>query len=522
MTCPYRLDPTGSDLQGEAALLRSRGPAVQIELPGGVVAWSVNTYAAARQVFADPRFAKDPRNHWPAYISGEIKDDWPLISWVRMDSMAIADGEHHRHLRGLVAGSFTARRVEALRPLIERTVTQLLDGMTGATADLRRDFAFQLPALIICEIFGVPQEARAEVLKGGQVAVDTTLTPEEAEANLRNWQASLHELAMSKRHSPGDDMTTRLVQAGLNDSELVGSLFMLLGAGSVTVTNLITKAVLLLLTHPGQLELVRSGQAGWDDVVEETLRLEPAIVHLPLRYATEDVEIGEAAIGKGEPVSICLAAANRDPAQHGATADEFDLTRAGKEHLAFGHGVHHCLGAALARLQCGIALSALFQRFPQLRLALLPEQLQPEETFIMNGNVSLPVELGADMAVLEVPERIIAAWARNDADAFAEVFTEDATLILPGDVYLTGREEIRAFMAKGYAGPYQGTRVMGTPLAFKRLGERAILMLTKGGVLAPGEETVTPEREIRASWIMSKQDDRWLITAYQNTPLKAS
>jgi len=127
-----------------------------------------------------------------------------------------------------------------------------------------------------------------------------------------------------------------------------------------------------------------------------------------------------------------------------------------------------------------------------------------------------------DAAVHDVPQRIVAAWADNDAAAFAAVFTEDASLILPGNVYLTSREEIRAFMTEAFAGPYKGTRVFGTPLALKYLGDHVALVLTQGGVLAPDESEVPAERAIRASWLLSRQGPQWLIAAYQNTPIPAA
>lgn len=128
---------------------------------------------------------------------------------------------------------------------------------------------------------------------------------------------------------------------------------------------------------------------------------------------------------------------------------------------------------------------------------------------------------GGEAAVQEVPGRVMAAWASNDADAFAEVFTEDASLILPGDVYLTSREEIRSFMTAAFAGPYKGTRVFGKPVAVKPLGADAVMMITQGGVMAPGETEVAPERAIRATWVLSRQPSGWLVTAYQNTPVAA-
>lgn len=399
MDRPYVIDRTGRDVQSEAADLRARGPAVEVELPGGVRAWSINSHALAKRVFADPRVAKDPRKHWPAFVKGDIRDDWPLISWVKMDSMTIADGDDHRRLRRLIAPDFGPRRIEAQRPAVERIVADLLDALgrrpAGVTVDLRKEYAYQVPARMICELFGVPEEARPEVLRGLELAVDTTISPADAEENLRGWHLALQRLVAAKREAPEDDMTSHLVQAQprLSDSELVGSLFNVLGAGSETVMNMITKAVLDLLAHPDQLALVRSGQASWDDVIEETLRFDAPIAQLPLRFATADIELDGVTIPKGAPILMCLAAAGRDRDRHGPSAGRFDITRTDKEHLSFGHGAHYCIGAPLARLEATIALPALFQRFPDLALAVRPDELEPPGTFIMNGVRTLPIRL---------------------------------------------------------------------------------------------------------------------------------
>ncbi|GAB3971215.1 cytochrome P450 [Plantactinospora veratri] len=400
--CPYVIDRTGGDILAEAARLRELGSAVRVELPGGVPAWSITSYALARRLFADPRVVKDPRRYWPAFIDGEIGDDWPLISWVKMDSMTLVDGDDHRRLRGLVAPDFGPRRIEAQRPLVERIVADLLDRLaerpTDRPVDLRASFAAPLPAQMICELFGVPEEARPEVLRGLELAVDTTLPPEEAAANVAHWQVALRELAAAKRAAPADDMTSRLVQAHdreglLSESELVGSLFNVLGAGSETVMNLLTKAIVALLTHPDQRELVATGRASWSDVIEETLRAEAPIAQLPLRFAAEDIEVDGVTIERGSPILICLAAAGRDPDRYGASAETFDLTRPDKDHLSFGYGAHFCIGASLARLEASVALPALFERFPALTLAVPPAELAPPGTFIMNGLRSLPVYL---------------------------------------------------------------------------------------------------------------------------------
>lgn len=399
--CPYSIDVSGSDVQAEGAHLRSLGQVVQVEMPGGVLAWSVNGHELAKQVFADHRVAKDPRKHWTAYINGEIPDDWPLISWVKMDSMAINDGDEHKRLRGLISRSFSPRRIAAKRPLVEQIVAGLLDELAlaepGEPVDLKY-FGHQVAAQTIFELFGVPHEAREEVLRGGAAAVDTTVSPEQAAANFMAWQGALAAVVAAKREALAEDMISDLIKARdedgrLTDSELIGSLFMALGAGSETVVNMLSMAILNLLTHPDQLELVRSGKVSWDEVVDEIMRFEPPLVMLPLRYATEDLELGGVSIPKGDAILICLSATARDPELHGETADEFDITRADKEHLSFGHGVHYCLGAPLARLEATIALPALFDRFPDLALATPPDKLEPQGTFIMNGHRALPVYL---------------------------------------------------------------------------------------------------------------------------------
>jgi cytochrome P450 len=181
----------------------------------------------------------------------------------------------------------------------------------------------------------------------------------------------------------------------LNDEELVGTLHLMLGAGSETVMNLLSHAILALLTHPEQREMVASGQVGWDAVVEETLRVESPIAQLPFRFAVEDVELGGVTIRKGEPVLLSFTGVGRDPAVHGETADVFDITRENTTHLSFGHGTHFCLGAPLARLEASIALPRLFDRFPDMRLAVRREELEPQGTFIMNGHRAVPVYLKA-------------------------------------------------------------------------------------------------------------------------------
>ncbi|KUL41532.1 cytochrome P450 family protein [Actinoplanes awajinensis] len=398
------LDPTGRDVHAEGDRLRAQGSIAQVELPGGVRGWSVVGFDMVRQVLNDNRFAKDAHKHWTAFIDGKIGDDFPLIGWVLMDNMTTADGADHARLRKLTAAAFTMRRSEAMRPQIEQITTELLADLGTAApdeiVDLKGRYAYPLPTRVICDLFGVPEDMRREVMRGGEVNVDTTISHEEAVANVEQWHQAMNDLVETKRQHPADDLLSMLIKTKtedgsvLNDSELAGTLHLMLGAGSETTTNLISKAVVMLLTHPDQLALVLSGEVAWKDVVEETLRVQSPIAQLPFRFTTEDVEIAGVTIPKGDPVLMGFASAGRDPERHGAQADQFDITRSDKEHLSFGYGVHHCLGAPLARLEAAIALPALFARFPDLALAVPAGEIAPQSTFLLNGFDTLPVVLG--------------------------------------------------------------------------------------------------------------------------------
>lgn len=401
--CPFALDTTGRDIHGEAAVLRDRGPAVPVELPGGVIAWSLNGHDVIKKVLGDPRVTKSARNHWPAFRNGEIRPDWELISWVAMDNMVTAYGKDHVRLRKLTGKAFSPRRTEAFRPRVEELTDELLDGLAqaapGEVVDLRERFAYPLPARLVADLIGMPEEARAKTAKVIDAMVDTTITPEQAQAVLAGWRGAMADLIADKRREPGEDITSDLVAARdedgsrLTEEELTDTIFAILGAGSETTINFFDNAITALLSDPAQLELVRSGQATWDDVIDETLRVESPLAHLPLRYAVEDIELDGVTIPKGDPILVNYSAVGRDPRLHPDDPGSFDLTRADKEHLSFGFGPHYCLGVGVARLVARTGLSRLFERFPDLSLAVPREELQPLPTFIMNGHRSLPVRL---------------------------------------------------------------------------------------------------------------------------------
>ncbi|WP_424210920.1 cytochrome P450 family protein [Streptomyces sp. BI20] len=406
---PHVVDPRGGrPHELNARLLREHGPVADVVLPGGVPAVAVLGHEALRTLLAHPHVAKDSR-HCPVLHDGTVPKDWPLRVFADAQGMHTADGPDHRRLRALVGNAFSARQVERLRPRVRELTHQLLDALAeeadraeDGVVDLHAGFALPLPMGVICELLGVDPEHRGRLHElSHTVIVATDTTPAEAMAAVRELVALMGTIAATRRAAPGEDLTSALIAARehdgdrLTEAELIGTMRLMLVAGHETTMNLIVNAVRLLRAHPAQLALVRAGEAGWDAVVEETLRLDGPVSWFPFRYPTRDLELDGRLIPAGTPVLAGYTAAGRDPAAHGPDADRFDLTRPeGPRHLSFGHGAHFCLGAPLARLEAVTALEALFTRFPDLDLAVAEADLVPQPSFIGNGVRALPVRLG--------------------------------------------------------------------------------------------------------------------------------
>ncbi|MER6500273.1 cytochrome P450 [Streptomyces sp. NPDC001455] len=396
------LDPFVTDLDGESARLRAAGPLADVELPGGVPCFAVTHHAEARELLTDGRLVKDI-NVWNAWQRGEIPLDWPLIGLANPGrSMLTVDGADHRRLRTLVAQALTVKRVERLRPGIEALTAASLDRLAALAedgpVDLKAEFAYPLPMNVISELMGVDSADHPRLKGLFEKFFSTQTPPEEVPQMMADLGALFTKIVDGKRENPGDDLTSALIAASedgdqLTGEEIVNTLQLIIAAGHETTISLIVNAVVALQTHPEQRARVLKGEVPWENVIEETLRWSTPTSHVLFRFATEDVEVGDRILPKGEALIVSFGALGRDEGQHGPTAADFDITRSPNRHIAFGHGPHVCPGAALSRLEAGVALPALYERFPDLELAVPASELRNKPIVTQNDLYELPVRL---------------------------------------------------------------------------------------------------------------------------------
>jgi cytochrome P450 len=404
-TAPFEPKPLGDgyfqDPLSVFARMREGSAVTSVITPEGQRAWLITRYEDVRRALADPRLSKDWRKlRGPGFVPD------PSVGFL-MAHMLNADPPDHTRLRRLVQKAFTPGRVAGLRPRIEAITTSLLDAMDATreadpagdgVIDLITEFAFPLPMTVICELLGIPDGDREEFKTWSQVILSSTATFDEYRAAGGAMYAYFTGLLVDKRAAPADDLLSALITArdsgdSLDEPELLAMIFLLLVAGHETTVNLIATGTLALLTHPSEFARLRSDPSLLPGAVEELLRYANPLNHATDRYAPEPLEVGGVLIPAGEPVLVVTSSANRDPARF-PDPDRLDLGRDASGHVAFGHGIHYCVGAPLARLEGEIAFGALLSRFPRLSLAVDPAALRWRPSSLIHGLETLPVRLG--------------------------------------------------------------------------------------------------------------------------------
>ncbi|GLF99320.1 cytochrome P450 [Streptomyces yaizuensis] len=385
------------------AWLREHAPVHRTRLPSGVEAWLVTRYADARQALADQRLSKNPAHHAePAHAKGKTGIPGERKAEL-MTHLLNIDPPDHTRLRRLVSKAFTPRRVAEFAPRVQELTDRLIDGFAQkGEADLIHEFAFPLPIYAICDLLGVPPEDQDDFRDWAGMMIRHGGGPRGGVArSVKKMRGYLLELIHRKRGDLGDDLISGLIRASdhgehLTENEAAAMAFILLFAGFETTVNLIGNGTFALLRDPvqrGRLqESLAAGERGLLETgVEELLRYDGPVEMATWRFATEPLVIGGQAIAVGDPVLVVLAAANRDPERFEGP-DVLDLSRRDSQHLGYGHGIHYCLGAPLARLEAQTALATLFTRLPDLRLAADPSDLRWRGGLIMRGLRTLPVE----------------------------------------------------------------------------------------------------------------------------------
>ncbi|WP_328468286.1 cytochrome P450 [Actinoplanes sp. NBC_00393] len=372
--------------------LRGRGAVQPLTLANGASAWLVTGLEEARAVLGDLRFSSDRVRHpdatqpaAPAPPAGERTDG----------TFVFMDPPEHTRLRKLLTGQFTVRRMRALESHISDIAVRHIEAMTaaGTEADLVPAYAQPIPSLVICELLGVDYADRAEFQQRTAVALNSSTPPDERRRAAGELYRFIRELVAVKLADPGDDILSGLIHDAdppLTDTQLTDMAVVLLGAGHETTANMLGLSTFALLQHPEQLAALRADPGLLDNAIEELLRFLSIIQMGVSRVATEQLTVGGVDIPAGATVIIATPETNRDP-RHWDDPDRLDVHRPRTSHLAFGHGIHQCLGQQLARVEMKAGLGELFTRLPKLRLAVPAEQVPLRNEMLIFGVHSLPV-----------------------------------------------------------------------------------------------------------------------------------
>lgn len=376
--------------------LRDSNPVARVRLPDRRTAWLVIGYSNVLEGLREPRLVKDPSN----VLAGRARAPW-MPSFLRplTKNMLDMDGADHRRLRDLVQPAFTPARITELNDRVQSLVDSLLDAVhRQGRMDVVRDFALPIPATIIAELLGAPvgDYPKFHRWSNAMVGADTSVVGRfVAIPPVVSFLRYMRRLVRRRRQAPRDDLLSILVgfeRQGdrLSEDELVGMAFLLLVAGHETTVHLISLGVLALLDNPGEARRLAEGIVPGTEASDELARFTSPVELATERYAAESLSLGGVVIPAGDLVLLCLASANHDPSVF-EEPDQLRLDRRPNRHLAFGRGIHFCLGAPLARLEAGLALATLFRRLPNLRLDVEPANLRWRSSLMLRGLHSLPV-----------------------------------------------------------------------------------------------------------------------------------
>lgn len=416
-----RLDPDPLDAQ-----LRRAEPVCRVQLPYGPPAWLVTSYELTRSVLGDARFSR------AATLGRDNPRESPVEFGQVAESVLCMDPPTHTRIRRLAGRAFTARRVEEFRPRARQIAGDLIDDMAaaGPPADLVASFSYAFPAIVICELLGIPGDDRHAFRRWADAIVSTTnSTPAQVQDTYLQLAGYVAGLFAERRAHPGDDLLTWLVQARddqdmLTEAELLFLGMALLVGGYETTAHQITNMVYTLLTHAPQLCQLQTRPELLPGAVEEMLRFIVFGSAINPRIATADVTFGETVIRAGEPVLCARSSANFDE-QVFARAGELDFTRDPNPHLAFGYGPHYCLGAQLARMELQVALDTIVTRLPGLRIAVPEDQLTWHTQTLMRGLSAFPIAWLHPVPTHRCPGRVRRSAAAMMASALFVTARQD-------------------------------------------------------------------------------------------------